>query len=42
MIMRGWREMVWRHAEALALAKTPLPAAASSSEIEMYAASQAS
>ena len=23
VIMRGWREMVWRHAEQLALAKTP-------------------
>jgi len=41
MIMRGWREMVWRNGEALAAAKTPNARKAVEREIEMYAASQA-
>ena len=30
VIMRGWREIVWRNAEQLALAKTPHSAASPS------------
>lgn len=41
VIMRGWREFVWRHAEALAHAKSPAARRAVEREIEMYAASQA-
>lgn len=41
-IMRGWREMVWRHAEALAATRSfPLLRAAVQKEIEEYAAGQA-
>ena len=41
-IMRGWREMVWRHAEALAATRT-MPALRKivQKEIEEYAATQA-
>lgn len=41
VIMRGWREMVWRHAEALALAKTPAARRLVEKEIEVYSALQA-
>lgn len=41
VIMRGWREMVWRNAEKLALAKTPRARAQAERAIEGYAASQA-
>ncbi len=41
VIMRGWREGVWRNAEALALAKTPAARRAVEREIEVYAATQA-
>jgi hypothetical protein len=41
VIMRGWREMVWRHAESLALARTPLQKRLAQEEIETYAALQA-
>jgi len=41
-IMRGWREMVWRHAEALAATRgNPLLRAVVQKEIEEYAATQA-
>lgn len=40
-ILRGWREMVWRNAEALALAKTPLEKTLATLRIEKYATSQA-
>ena len=40
-IMRGWREMVWRHAEDLATAKTPAQKQIAERAIEEYAASQA-
>jgi hypothetical protein len=41
-IMRGWREMVWRHAEALAATRAfPLLRGAIQHEIEEYAATQA-
>jgi hypothetical protein len=41
-IMRGWREMVWRHAEALAATRAfPLLRGAVQHEIEEYAATQA-
>ena len=41
-IMRGWREMVWRHAEALAATRAfPLLRNAVQKEIEEYAAGQA-
>ncbi len=41
-IMRGWREMVWRHAEALAATRSnPLLRAVVQKEIEEYAATQA-
>jgi Family of unknown function (DUF5995) len=41
-IMRGWREMVWRHAEALAATRTnPRLRHVVQKEIEEYAASQA-
>lgn len=40
-IMRAWREIVWRNAEALALAKTPLQRRLAEQRIESYAASQA-
>jgi uncharacterized protein DUF5995 len=40
-IMRGWREMVWRNAENLALAKTPAQRRLAEKTIENYAATQA-
>lgn len=40
-IMRGWREIVWRHAESLSLARTPAQRAAVERRIESYAADQA-
>lgn len=40
-IMRGWRELVWRNAEALSLAKTPLALSIAKSNIETYATTQA-
>jgi hypothetical protein len=40
-IMRVWREIVWRNAEALSLAKTPSAKAAAQNRIETYAADQA-
>jgi ABC-type uncharacterized transport system YnjBCD substrate-binding protein len=40
-IMRGWREMVWRNAENLALAKGPLARKLAATAIEEYAATQA-
>jgi hypothetical protein len=41
-IMRGWREMVWRHAEALAATRgNPVLRAAVQKDIEEYAAGQA-
>lgn len=40
-IMRGWREMVWRNAENLALARTPLERRLAGQLIEEYAATQA-
>ncbi len=39
--MRGWREMVWRHAENLATARTPAQKAFAEHAIEEYAAGQA-
>lgn len=41
VIMRGWREIVWRNAEALALARTPAQLLLMQKEIETYAALQA-
>lgn len=41
VIMRGWREMVWRHAEALALVRNPVQRTVVQREIETYAALQA-
>ena len=41
VIMRGWREGVWRHAEELALAKTPSARRLVERQIEVYAATQA-
>ena len=40
-MMRGWREMVWRHAEDLATARTPLQEQLAEHAIEEYAATQA-
>ena len=40
-IMRGWREMVWRHAEDLATARTPVQKRLAEHAIEEYAAGQA-
>jgi len=40
VIMRGWREMVWRNAELLALARTPIQRTLAQREIETYAALQ--
>lgn len=40
-IMRGWREMVWRNAEQLVLARTPLERILAERAIEEYAATQA-
>jgi hypothetical protein len=40
-VMRGWREAVWRHAENIVLARTPLERALARQEVETYAASQA-
>jgi hypothetical protein len=41
-IMRGWREMVWRHAEALAATRgQPVLRKIVQKEIEEYAATQA-
>jgi hypothetical protein len=40
VIMRGWREMVWRHAELLSLARTPAARNAVEKQIETYAALQ--
>lgn len=41
VIMRGWREIVWRNAEALALARTPLQKALAKTSIETYSTTQA-
>lgn len=41
VIMRGWREGVWRHAEELALARTPAARRLAEAQIEAYAAAQA-
>jgi hypothetical protein len=41
IIMRGWREGVWRHAEALVLSRTPGQRRLVEQEIEAYAATQA-
>lgn len=41
VIMRGWREAVWRNAEALANARGPLQKALVSRYIDQYAAAQA-
>lgn len=41
VIMRGWRELVWRHAENLATARTPLQRQVAEHAIEEYAAGQA-
>jgi hypothetical protein len=41
VIMRGWREMVWRHAENLATARTPLQRQVAQHAVEEYAAGQA-
>ncbi len=41
LVMRGWREMVWRHAEMLVAARTAAAKRAVSAEIEEYAATQA-
>ena len=41
VIMRGWREIVWRHAEALVVARTPAARRAAEQQIEQYAALQA-
>lgn len=41
LIMRGWREMVWRNAEALANAKTPQQKALVEQWISAYALAQA-
>jgi hypothetical protein len=41
IIMRGWREMVWRNAEALANAKTPQEKALVNTWINNYALAQA-
>ena len=40
-IMRTWREIVWRNAEALALAKSPLEVMLAKTRIETYATTQA-
>lgn len=40
VIMRGWREMVWRNGELLALARTPTQRTLAQREIETYAALQ--
>ncbi|MGH3473811.1 MAG: DUF5995 family protein [Aeromicrobium sp.] len=40
-IIRGWREIVWRNAEQLALAKTPAQRRLAQQTIEYYAATQA-
>lgn len=40
-IMRGWREFVWRNAEQLAMAKTPLQKMLAKQQIETYATTQA-
>lgn len=40
-VMRLWREMVWRNAEALALAKSPLEVSLAKARIESYATTQA-
>jgi hypothetical protein len=41
VVMRGWREGVWRHAEELALARTPAQRRLVEQQIELYAATQA-
>jgi hypothetical protein len=41
IIMRGWREGVWRNAENLVLASSPAERALAEQEIEAYAATQA-
>ena len=41
VIMRGWREIVWRNAEQLALAKNPAQRRIAEQTIEYYAATQA-
>ena len=40
-VMRGWREMVWRHAENLVTASTPAQKTIAEHAIEEYAAGQA-
>lgn len=40
-IMRGWREMVWRNAENLVLARTPIARKLAEQIIEEYAAGEA-
>lgn len=40
VMMRGWREMVWRHAENLVAARTPLHRQLAERSIEEYAATQ--
>lgn len=40
-VMRVWREIVWRNAEALSLARSPLEVALANARIETYATSQA-
>lgn len=40
-ILRGWREMVWRHAELLTFASSPQQRQLAEQEIEEYAAMQA-
>jgi hypothetical protein len=39
-IMRGWREMVWRNAENLVLARTPIARKLAEQLIEEYAAAR--
>ncbi len=41
IIIRGWREIVWRNAELLALAKTPAQRRFAELTIELYAATEA-
>lgn len=41
VIMRGWREMVWRNGEMLALAKTPAQRKLAEKHIELYSTLQA-
>ncbi len=41
IIMRGWREGVWRHAEGLVQSRTPAQRRMVEQQIELYAAAQA-